>query len=289
MTGPGRLLRKLVESRAACLVPGAANALAARIIVQQGFEAVYVTGAGIANTFLGVPDIGLVTLTELASHVAAIRDAVPCPLIVDGDTGFGNAVSVGHTVRVLERSGANAIQLEDQIFPKRCGHFAGKSVVPVEEMIGKIHAAVDARSTEEMLVIARTDARSSAGFDVAIERASRYLEAGADMTFVEAPQSEAEVEAIARLLAAPQVYNAVFGGLTPLLSLETLRQHGYGIALYANAALQASVRAMSHVLRSLHQDGTLESVSGYLADFSERQTVVDKIKYDELERLYAGI
>lgn len=287
MVEPGKLLRKLVETRSACLVPGAANALAARLIVQQGFQAVYVTGAGIANTFLGAPDIGLITLTELAAHVAAIRDAVSCPLIVDADTGFGNAINVGHTVRVLQRAGANAIQLEDQSFPKRCGHFAGKTVVPTEEMIGKIRAAVDARCSEDVLIIARTDALSTLGFDAAIERAQLYIEAGADMTFVEAPKTQDEVEAIPRLLAAPQIYNAVFGGVTPLLSRERLKQLHYGIALYANAALQASVRAMSQVLRALQQDGSLDNVASYLAGFEERQAAVDKRKYDELERRYA--
>src|SRR5665213_1720609 len=160
-----RRFREILSQRKTILLPGAANALAARVIEDIGFKAIYVTGAGITNTFLGVPDIGLLTLTELANHVSAMRDAVALPLIVDADTGFGNAVNVGHTIQVLERSGANAIQLEDQDFPKRCGHFSGKSVIDAAEMVQKIHAAADARRDADLVIIARTDAIAAHGFN----------------------------------------------------------------------------------------------------------------------------
>jgi 2-methylisocitrate lyase-like PEP mutase family enzyme len=179
-------LGELAARRAAIQVPGAANALFARVIETLGFEAVYVTGAGVANMLLGVPDIGLTTLTELASTVSAIADAVSIPIIVDADTGFGNAVNVIRTVRVLETSGAAGIQLEDQVFPKKCGHFAGKEVVPATEMVQKIKAAVDARRNQNLQIIARTDARAVEGLDRALERAHAYAEAGADILFVEA-------------------------------------------------------------------------------------------------------
>ena len=183
----------MLSKREPVLVPGAANALTARIIEDTGFKAIYVTGAGVTNTFLGLPDIGLISMTELASHVSAIREVVSLPLIVDADTGFGNPLNVARTIRVLERSGANAIQLEDQEFPKRCGHFAGKSVIASAEMVQKIHSAVDARIDRDLVIIARTDAIAANGFDDAMERAAAYIEAGADMTFVEAPRTREQI------------------------------------------------------------------------------------------------
>ncbi|MGY9013898.1 MAG: isocitrate lyase/PEP mutase family protein, partial [Rhodospirillales bacterium] len=178
-----------VSLRNGLVVPGVANALAARVVEDIGFEAAYVTGAGVTNTYLGKPDLALISLTQLADHVAAMRDVVDIPLIVDADTGFGNAVSTSHTIQVLERSGANCIQLEDQIFPKRCGHFAGKDVAPTGEMVQKIHAAVDTRRDGDLTIMARTDARATLGLDEAVDRANAFLEAGADIAFVEAPRS----------------------------------------------------------------------------------------------------
>src|SRR5262249_37307952 len=184
-----RDFRNMLSPGAALLLPGVSNALAARVVADQGFAAAYVTGAGIANTFFGVPDIGLLTVTELAEHVAAIREAFPGPLVVDADTGFGNALNMVRTVALLERAGADALQIEDQVFPKRCGHFAGKEVIPAAEMIGKIKAAVDARRDHDLLIIARTDAIAPEGFEPALARAAAYHEAGADVTFVQPPTS----------------------------------------------------------------------------------------------------
>ncbi len=282
-----RRLRTLVGRHEAVLLPGAANALTARVIEDLGFEAIYVTGAGVTNTFLGMPDIGLISVTELANHVAAMREAVQLPLIVDADTGFGNAINVGRTIRVLERSGANAIQLEDQEFPKRCGHFSGKSVIPRDEMVQKIRAAVDARADPDLVILARTDAIAVNGFEDAIERAQAYIEAGADMTFVEAPRTGEQIVAIPKRLRVPQLINIVAGGLTPMLELPELERMGYSLVLYANAALQGSVAGMQKVLRHLKAKGSLDGVSDQLATFAERQRLVQKPRFDALEKKYS--
>jgi 2-methylisocitrate lyase-like PEP mutase family enzyme len=282
-----RRLRERLVRGAGLLLPGAANALAARIIAASDFEAVYITGAGIANTALGVPDLGLVTLTELVDHVAAISDAVALPLIVDADTGFGNALNLRRAVRLLERAGANAIQIEDQVFPKRCGHFEGKAVIAAAAMVQKIKAAVDARQDADLLIIARTDARAVEGLDAAIDRAAAYREAGADILFVEAPQSVAELEAIPARLPGPHLANIVFGGKTPGLPRERLAAMGFSGIVYANAALQAAVAGMSRVLRHLAATGSLAGVEDALASFAERQNLVDYDGFAALDRRYA--
>ena len=283
-----RRLRALLEARDAVLVPGAANALAARIIEDVGFKAAYVTGAGVTNTYLGAPDIGLIGLTEIADHVAAMRDAVEIPLIVDADTGFGNALNVARTVKVLERSGANAIQLEDQTFPKRCGHFSGKTVVPTDEMVQKIRAAVDARRDRDLVILARTDAIAAHGFADAMERAQAFIAAGADMTFVEAPRTLEQLAAIPRQLAVPQLVNLVAGGVTPMVELAELKRMGFAIVLYANAALQAAIHGMQCVLGHLFEHGSLTGAEDRIAGFAERQRVVAKPLYDALEQKYAS-
>src|ERR1051325_4765333 len=208
-------LKSLLSARRAAIFPGTPNALFARVIEDLGYEAVYVTGAGIANMSLGVPDVGLVTLTELADHVAQICDVVSVPVLADADTGFGNPVNMTRTVAVLERAGAAGIQVEDQVFPKKCGHFSGKEVIPLAEMAQKIKAAVDSRRDGDFQIVARTDVRALRGLAEAMERAHAFIEAGADATFVEAPVSVEELAAIARDLPVPQLANMVFGGLTP--------------------------------------------------------------------------
>ena len=285
--GCNRRLRDLLRHRKGVLLPGAANALAARVIEDLGFAAIYVTGAGITNTYLGMPDIGLISVTELANHVGAMREAVDVPLIVDADTGFGNALNVGRTVQTLERAGANAIQLEDQDFPKRCGHFSGKSVIPRTEMVQKIRAAVDARNDSNLVIMARTDAIAVNGFDDAMERAAAYIEAGADMTFIEAPRSKDQIAEIPRRLAVPQVINIVAGGLTPMIPLDELERMGYAMVLYANAALQAAVAGMQNVLGNLKERGSLAGLSNALASFDERQRLVQKPQFDALEKKYS--
>jgi len=275
-----------MAARTAVTVPGAANALFARVIEDLGFEVVYVTGAGVANMHLGAPDVGLTTLTELAGVTAAIADSVTLPIIVDADTGFGNPVNMARTIRVLERAGAAGVQIEDQVFPKKCGHFEGKEVIPVGEMVQKIKAAVDSRRDGDFQIIARTDARAIEGLERAIERAHAFIAAGADATFVEAPLNLDELARIARELPVPQVANIVFGGKTPDPGRRALADMGFSIVLYANAALQAALRASYEVLGALKASGSLASVAERLASFEERQRAVAKHHWDELEARY---
>ena len=281
-----RKFRDQMNLRDAMIVPGAGNALTARVIADQHFDAVYVTGAGIANTHLGAPDIGLVTLSELANTVSAIAEICHLPLLVDIDTGFGNAINTQRTVRLIERAGAFAMQIEDQVFPKKCGHFSGKAVISVEEAVSKIKAAVDAREDDNTMIIARTDARAIDGLEAAIDRAEAFVEAGADMTFVEAPRSEEEMRMITSRLKVPQVANMVVGGKTPLTPRSRLAKLGFSLMLYANTPLQAAMRAMSEVLGALKADGDVSAVIDRLADFDERQRLVDKQSYDRLEDRY---
>lgn len=281
-----QVLRERVAQRNGMLVAGAFNAMSARVVADQGFEAVYLTGAGLTNMHYGAPDLGIIGLRDVADATSRIRDAVELPLIVDADTGFGNAVNVWHTVRVLERAGADAIQLEDQIFPKRCGHFAGKNVAPLPEMLSKIKAAADARRDPDFLIIGRTDARAVDGFDAAIERAQRFAEAGADILFVEAIVDEDEVRNVPQRLPQPLLINIVVGGKTPAVPAAELGRQGYSLVLYANAALQGAVLGMQRALGTLMRDGKLDEDPALLAPFLERQRLVGKPLYDELEQRY---
>ena len=283
---PGALLRAMLNERRGLIVPGCGNALAARVIESLGFEAVYLSGAGLSNSFYGLPDLGFVPLGDLAQHAAAIRDAVALPLIVDADTGFGNALNVRQTVRTLERAGANAIQLEDQVTPKKCGHFAGKAVIEADEMVGKVKAAVDARASADFLVIARTDARAVHGLDDALARAQRYADAGADVTFVEAPTDLDELARIGRL-PCPQVANVVLGGKTPAVGADEFRRMGFAMVLYANAALQGAIRGMVDALKRLQEHGILHEDPALVATFAERQSLVQKPLFDELGQRYS--
>jgi 2-methylisocitrate lyase-like PEP mutase family enzyme len=280
--------RAKVEERNGLLVPGAFNAMSARVIEDAGFEALYLTGAGVTNMSLGLPDLGFVGLHEIAEHTARVRDAVELPLIVDADTGFGNAINVRHTVRTLERSGADAIQFEDQVMPKKCGHFSGKEVIATGEMLGKIHAAVDAREDHNLLIIARTDAAAVHGIDDAIERGHRFIEAGADILFIEATESLTDIERLPKLINAPQLINIVIGGKTPTQPRKALGKLGYAIVLYANAALQGAVLGMQRALGTLRDNGRLDEDASLVAPFSERQRLVNKPLYDQLDRQYAA-
>lgn len=268
-------------------MPGVPNALFARLVADHGFECAYITGAGIANMHLGVPDIGLVSVTELVDHVATICDVTDIPILVDCDTGFGNAMNARRTIQMVERAGAAGAQLEDQVFPKRCGHFAGKAVIPTDEMVQKIRAAVDARKDQDFQIVARTDAIAVHGVDAAMERAHAFIEAGADVTFVEAPVDRATIERIVRELPVPQVINLVHGGKTPPMAHADLKELGYAATLYANAALQGALLAVNEVLGSLKATGSLEHVRERLASFEVRQAAVAKAEFDRLEALYS--
>jgi len=279
-------LRTLVQARRGVVVPGAFNALSARVVADMGFEAVYVTGAGVTNMSLGLPDQAFMGLRDIADHTARIRDAVESPLIVDADTGFGNALNTYHTVRTLERAGADCIQLEDQVSPKRCGHFNGKDVIATEEMLGKIRAACDARRDADLMIMARTDAAAVHGFEAAIERAQRFAEAGADILFVEAVTTLDEVRALPQRLSTPQLINMVIGGKTPITNAHELSQLGYGLVLYANAALQGALTGMQRVLQQLKTTQRVEEDPALVTSFAERQRLVGKPGWDDLEQRY---
>ena len=281
----GAKLRAIIEEKRAVLVPGVANALAARVVEDLGFEVVYLSGAGVNNTFYGLPDLGFAGLADIAQHTSAISGAVDLPLIVDGDTGFGNAVNVYHTVRTLERAGANAIQLEDQAMPKKCGHFAGKEIVPIEEMVAKVKAATDARQSQDFLIIARTDVLIRDGFEAGVERAQRFIEAGADLTFIEAVETEEDLRQIPARLSVPQVLNIVVGGKTPVVDHSRLKELGFGMVLYANTALQAAVAGMKEGLQALKETGRMDE-GEKVTPFAERQRLVRKPFFDALETKY---
>jgi 2-methylisocitrate lyase-like PEP mutase family enzyme len=279
-------LKLLAEARSGLIVPGAFNALSAKVVEDLGFKAIYITGAGVTNMWFGMPDQGFMGLAEIADHTARIRDAVSVPLIVDADTGFGNALNVRHTVRTLERAGADCIQFEDQVAPKRCGHFSGKEVISTEEAVSKIKAAVDARQDPDLMILARTDAAATHGFEAAVERAQKFAEAGADILFVEAVTTAEEIRALPQRLAKPQLMNMVIGGKTPIFNATDLGELGYGIVLYANAALQGAVAGMQKALTVLRDEKEVQESSGLVATFAERQRLVNKPEWDALEKRY---
>ena len=281
-----KVLRRELVAGAGHLMPGAGNALAARIIEAAGHKLMLISGAAVANTFLGVPDLGLTSVTELAAHVAAARDVVGIPILADGDTGFGNAINARRTVQLLERAGANAIMLEDQTYPKRCGHFDGKDVIPKAEMVNKLKAAVDARVDPDLMILARTDARAIEGFEAACDRARAYQEAGADFLFIEAPLTREELLAIPREVPGIHLCNMVIGGKTPLLPREELAQAGYAVVCYANAALQASMLAMQEVMQHMAVHGSIKGIESRLMMFAERQKVLDADRFKDLEARY---
>ncbi|HEY2752741.1 isocitrate lyase/PEP mutase family protein [Phenylobacterium sp.] len=285
MTSHIQTLRALLRDENGVLLPGAADALTARIVEDLGFKAVYLTGAGLTNTHLGLPDLGFMDLSQVAEHVLAIRGVVELPLIVDIDTGFGNAINVAHAVRTLEQAGASAVQLEDQHAPKRCGHFEGKELISAEEMVGKVRAAADARR-QDMVIIARTDAIAVEGFEAAIDRAGRYIAAGADMTFVEAPETLDDLRAVPERLAAPQMLNMVLGGKTPIVDAAAAGAMGFGLVLYANAALQAAIQGMQTTLRALKTNGVLDEST--VTSFAARQRLVGQAAFDAMEVRYAA-
>ncbi|MBM4256936.1 MAG: isocitrate lyase/PEP mutase family protein [Deltaproteobacteria bacterium] len=238
------------------VAPGAYDGLSARLIERHGFRAVYMTGAGTAASAIGHADVGLVTQTEMATHAGRIASCVALPLIADADTGYGNALNVIRTVREYERAGVAGMHLEDQVFPKKCGHIAGKAVIPMHEFAEKIRAAAENRRDPDFVIIARTDARAVNGLDDAIERGLRYREAGADVIFVEAPQSREEIERVARAIKAPLLSNQVPGGKTPPLTVTELEKLGYKIVIFPVVGLMAATLAIEDALKGLRERGT---------------------------------
>lgn len=282
----GRALRQLLVEQAPVLAPGAANALGARIVVDCGFEAVYVSGAGIANWSLGVPDLGLTTMSDVVGEVERICDAVEIPVIADADTGYGNPLNVHRTVRAFERAGVAAIQLEDQVDPKRCGHFEGKEVIAAAEMLIKIRSALEARRDPDLMIIARTDARATGGLDDAIARAQMYREEGADAIFVEAPLDAGELARIGAEVPGPLVANMVEGAKTPILERAELGRLGFHLVIYANVAARAAMRAMHEVLTDLRAQGSSTGLEGHIVTMAERNRLTGMATWEALERRY---
>ena len=269
-------LKERFKSDRIVIAPGVYDALTASLATDAGAEAVYLSGAAIAYTRLGRPDIGLVSMSEVAEVITLVRDRVEAPMIVDADTGYGNALNTERTVRLFERAGATAIQLEDQSFPKRCGHLAEKRLVPASEMVGKIKCAVDTRRSAETLIIARTDAVAVEGFDRAIERARTYAQAGADMLFVEAPPSGDALARIPRELAtiAPQMANMVEGGQTPLKCAAELEAMGFALVIFPGAVVRMIARAAGDLYRAVVKQGTSAPVRERMYDFDQLNAVI---------------
>lgn len=259
------------------VAPGAYDAIGARLIEHSGFEVVYLTGAGVSMSSVGAPDIGVVYPTELISRVYTVAQAVNIPLLVDGETGFGGPLNVKRFVRDLENAGATAVQLEDQEYPKKCGHDAGKHVTEPEEMVKKIEAAVEARSDRNLAIIARTDAAQLYGIDNAIERAKMYVKAGADVIFIEAPESEEEMEKIAREVPAPTLINIVEGGVTPLVSNDRLEEMGHKIVIYPNALTRAFVKNGLALLKHLREH---KSTVGFMENMVDKTGLHGLFKMD---------
>lgn len=272
------------------LAPGVYDALTASLASDAGFEALYVSGASIAYTRLGRPDIGLVSMAEVAETITMIRDRVATPLIVDADTGYGNALNMQRTMRLFERAGANALQIEDQSFPKRCGHLADKGVIPAAEMVGKIKAATDARASEETLVIARTDAIAVEGFDRALERAHAYAEAGADMLFVEAPGSAEELSRVIAGLKGtlPLMANMVEGGRTPIKSTTALEELGFSLVIFPGGIVRALARAAQDFYASLRANGTTDPFRERMFDFDQLNAVIGTPEMIAAGKAYEG-
>jgi 2-methylisocitrate lyase-like PEP mutase family enzyme len=271
------------------VLPGAADAVTARIIQNTGFGGVYLTGAGFSNASFGLPDVGLVGLGDVVTHVQRVTDVVSIPVIVDADTGYGGPLNVYRTVRLLEQAGAAAIQIEDQVTPKRCGHFDGKAIISEQEMLQKIAAALDARADPDLVLIARTDAYQDEGLEGAARRARAYAAAGADVIFVEAPTKVEELERLPGMIDAPLIANMVEGGKTPLLSADELEAMGYRFALFANTALRSALKAITEAMAVLHAAGGSGPILDRLATWSERQGLLGLEDLREQEERYVKI
>jgi 2-methylisocitrate lyase-like PEP mutase family enzyme len=265
---PTRLRRALTDP-GLLVAPGVYDAVGARLVEAAGFDCAYVTGAGLSMAGFGLPDLGLVSFGEVAERVAVIADSTELPLVVDGDTGYGGVLNVARTVWEFERRGAAGIQLEDQVFPKRCGHEAKRTCIPAQDMVDKLHAALDTRRDDDFVVIARTDARTSEGLDAAIERALVYAEAGADVVFVESPESEEEMRQICQAVPGPTMANMVEGGRTPLLSTAQLEEIGYTLAIFPNSILRLVCRQVERLLAGLRSSGTTTPAVGEMLSHAE--------------------
>jgi 2-methylisocitrate lyase-like PEP mutase family enzyme len=279
-------LRELLARPQALMAPGAADALTARLIAKQGFEAIYMTGAGTTAVRLGMPDVGLLTMDEMVDNAQRIAEASQLPLVADADTGYGGPMNVQRTVRAYERAGVAGIHLEDQQWPKRCGHLAGKSVIPVEEMVAKIRAGLDARHDKDFVLIARTDALAVEGFERAIERCKRYEEAGADVIFLEAPSKMEHLAAIPKAFGKPTLYNMASSGKTPFLHIDEIGRLGFKLVIYPNFTLLSAITAITKTLAELKRTGSIAEVAKNIASFQEYFDLVGMREVQEAEAKY---
>ncbi|MDA0276395.1 MAG: oxaloacetate decarboxylase [Proteobacteria bacterium] len=278
-------MRTLLARKTYTIVPGSYDVLTARLIQLAGFEGVYLTGGGYSRSN-GYPDIGLLTMTEVTQWISRVVEAVDIPVIADMDAGYGNALNVTRAVREYEKTGVAAFHLEDQVSPKKCGHYEGKLLVSRAEMVGKIKAAVDTRREADMVIIARSDARAVEGLQASIDRVNAYLEAGADVGFVEAPQSVEELAAIPKALVKPALANIFEGGKTPPLPKKELEDMGFRIGIYPSQTHRAAIAAAKRVLAVLKRDGDTVAIESELATFSDREEAVNSARWQRLEKKY---
>jgi len=285
---PRARLKQLIQSESYTMAPGAYDTLTARLVQLAGFDSVYLTGGGFSRSN-GYPDMGLITLSEVVRWLNLTVEALDIPVIADADTGYGNAINVVRTVREFEKSGVAAFHLEDQVAPKKCGHYEGKLVVSAEEMVGKIKAAVDTRRDPDMLIIARSDARAIEGLQSAIDRVNMYIEAGADLGFVEAPRSREELAQVARELKAPAVANIFEGGKTPPIPSADLQAMGFKLGIYPSQTHRAAIAAAKEVLSVLKADGDTRRIEERLATFAEREEAVGTQRWSAMEEKYLSL
>jgi len=281
---PRKKLRALLD-KGYTIIPGSYDVLTARLIEVAGFEGVYLTGGGFSRSN-GYPDIGLLTMTEVTQWISRVVEAVNIPVIADMDAGYGNALNVIRAVREYEKTGVSAFHLEDQVSPKKCGHYEGKLVVSKDEMVGKIKAAVDTRRDADMVIIARSDSRAMEGLQASIDRVNAYLEAGADVGFVEAPQSTEELAAVAKALKKPSLVNIFEGGKTPPLPKKVLEDQGHRIGIYPSQTHRAAIAAAKRVLEVLKRDGDTAAIEDQLATFNDREVAVNSKHWQALEKKY---
>ncbi len=284
---PTTRLRALLNEGRCVVAPGVADALAARLVAREGFEAVYMTGFGTSLTRLGMPDVGLLTATEMVDNAGRIADASGLPTVADADTGYGNPINTRRTIRDYEKAGVAGVHLEDQAWPKRCGHLAGKRVIPTTEMVAKIKAACDARTDPDFVIITRTDAIAVEGIEAALERGSRYREAGADMLFIEAPVGREQVERVARhFKGVPLLYNMAASGKTPDLPAAELGPLGFRLAIYPNWVILAAIPAMQQLLGELKRTGSIAHLRDKVATFKQFTDIAGLPEIQELEARY---
>jgi 2-methylisocitrate lyase-like PEP mutase family enzyme len=280
-------LRNLIAGDDIVVAPGCYDGLSARLIENAGFPAVYVSGGATARS-TGIPDMGLISPSEIAARLAQIVDAIDIPIIADMDTGYGNALNARVAMKAFERAGVAGFHIEDQTFPKRCGHYDDKSIVPVQEFCQKIRAIRDASEDDDTVIVARTDAIAVEGFEAAIDRMHKYMEAGADVAFVEAPTTEAEIEEIAKRIPGPKLINMFLGAKTPLLSTQRLKEIGYKIVIIPSDTQRAAIKAMQRVLETVRRDGHSAAMADDMASFRDREEIVNTKAFMELDRRFAS-